>query len=110
MNFYRSLLNGYFSKKVVNGRLVGVGWIFPRRTLLRKQAVIEDVVVDQSERAKGYGKEIMFDLLQWAKKQDVEVVELTTNPSRIAANNLYKKIGFQLHPTNHYLYSYIQND
>src|SRR3989344_442080 len=28
-NYYRSVLNGYISKKIVDGRLAGVGWIFP---------------------------------------------------------------------------------
>lgn len=103
-NLYRSLLNGYMSKKMVNGKLVGAGWIFPRRTFLRKQAVIEDMIVDESQRGKGFGKEILADLLRWAKENGVEVIELTTNPRRVAANELYKKIGFELHPTNHYLY------
>lgn len=103
-NLYRSILNGYMSKKVVDGKLVGAGWIFPRRTLLRKQAVIEDMIVDESERGKGYGKEIVLDLMRWAKEQGVEVIELTSNPKRVAANELYKRVGFELHPTNHYLY------
>lgn len=103
MNLYRSILNGSMSKKVVDGRLVGVGWIFPRRTFLRKQAVIEDVVVDESERGKGYGEEIVRDLLRWARENNVEVIELTSGSHRVAANNLYQKLGFKLHPTNHYL-------
>lgn len=104
INFYRSLLNGYVSKKMIEGKLVGIGWIFARRTFLRKQAVIEDVVVDQNERGKGYGEEITLDLMQWAKKHGIEVIELTSGAHRIAANNLYRKLGFKLHPTNHYLY------
>ncbi len=104
INFYRSLLNGYFSKKVVDGKLVGVGWIYSRQTLLRKQAVVEDVVVDQNHRKKGYGEEITIDLIRWAKENGVQVIELTTNPKRVAANSLYQKLGFNLHPTNHYLY------
>jgi ADP-ribose pyrophosphatase YjhB (NUDIX family) len=104
INLYRSILNGYMSKKIVDGRLVGAGWIFPRRTFLRKQAVIEDMIVDESERGKGYGKEIVLDLIRWAREQGVEVIELTSNPKRVAANELYKRVGFELHPTNHYLY------
>ncbi len=103
-NFYRSLLSGHVSKKIVDGRLVGVGWIFSRRTFLRKQAVIEDVVVDEKERGKGYGEDITVDLMRWAKETGVEMIELTSGSHRIPANELYKKVGFQLHPTNHYLY------
>jgi len=104
INFYRSLLNGYFSKKIIDGKLIGVGWIYTRQTLLRKQAVLEDIIVDQNHRKKGYGEEITIDLMRWAKENGVEMIELTTNPMRVAANSLYQKLGFKLHPTNHYLY------
>ena len=102
-SLYKAMLNGYLSKVEKNGKLLGMGWIFPRQTLLRKQAVIEDMIVDENQRGKGYGRKILLDLIKWAKKEDVEVVELTTNPKRIAANELYKSVGFWLHKTNHYL-------
>lgn len=105
INFYRSLFNGYFSKKIIDDKLIGVGWIYPRQTLLRKQAVIEDIIVDEKHRKKGYGKEITIDLIRWARENGVQVIELTTNQKRIAANSLYQKLGFNLHPTNHYLYT-----
>jgi mutator protein MutT len=102
-SLYRAMLNGYVSKIEENKKLMGMGWIFPRQTLLRKQAVVEDMIVDESQRGKGYGEKILLDLIAWSKKQGVEVVELTTNPKRIAANALYQKVGFKLHETNHYL-------
>lgn len=103
-NFYKSVLNGYCSRKYVDNKLVGVGWIFPRQTYLRKQAVIEDVVVDQSQRGKGFGEVITLDLMRWAKENGIDTIELTSGSHRVPANELYKKVGFQLHPTNHYLY------
>lgn len=102
-SLYKAILNGYISKVQKNGELAGIGWIFPRQTLLRKQAVVEDMIVDEKYRGLGFGEKILRDLIAWAKKQNVEVIELTTNPERIAANKLYQKIGFELHPTNHYL-------
>ncbi|MBI4059786.1 GNAT family N-acetyltransferase [Candidatus Giovannonibacteria bacterium] len=103
-SLYKALLNGYVSRVYDGPRLVGMGWIFPRQTMLRRQAVVEDMIVDAAYRGKGLGKKILLDLMEWAKSKGVEVVELTTNPSRVAANELYKKTGFVLHPTNHYLY------
>jgi ADP-ribose pyrophosphatase YjhB (NUDIX family)/N-acetylglutamate synthase-like GNAT family acetyltransferase len=100
---YKASLNGFVSRQYDKGKLIGMGWIFPRQTLLRKQAVVEDMIVDENYRGKGMGKKILLDLIKWAKSQGVEVVELTTNPKRVAANELYKSIGFVLHPTNHYL-------
>lgn len=101
---YKATLNGFVSKIYDGEKLVGMGWIFPRQTLLRKQAVVEDMIVDGAYRGKGYGQKILLELIDWAKNQGIDVVELTTNPKRIAANELYKKTGFVLHPTNHYLY------
>lgn len=104
-NLYSAQMNGYVYKKYLKNKLVGMGWIFPRQTMLRKQAVVEDMIVDESLRGKGYGKEIVLALIDWARKNKIEVIELTSNPKRIAANELYKKVGFKLHPTNHYLLS-----
>lgn len=100
---YKAILNGYVSKIEKNGEIMGLGWIFPRQTLLRKQAVVEDMIVNEKYRGQGLGEKILLDLIEWAKKEGVEVIELTTNPKRLAANSLYQKVGFVLHPTNHYL-------
>ncbi len=102
---YKAMLDGFIAKIYDGGKLVGMGWIFPRQTLLRRQAVVEDMIVDSAYRGKGYGQKILLELLDWAKKEHIDMVELTTNPARIAANELYKKVGFTLHPTNHYLYN-----
>jgi len=102
-SLYKALLNGHLCTIKDADNLVGMGWIFPRQTLLRKQAVIEDMIVDESQRGKGIGEKILRDLIDWAKHNQIEVIELTTNPKRTAANTLYKKCGFVLHETNHYL-------
>jgi len=102
-SLYKAILNGHVSKVEDGGKLIGIGWIFPRQTMLRKQAVVEDMIVDDKYRGKGLGEKILKDLIGWAKEQEIEVIELTTNPKRIAANSLYKKVGFKLHETNHYL-------
>jgi ADP-ribose pyrophosphatase YjhB (NUDIX family)/predicted GNAT family N-acyltransferase len=102
-NYYQAALEGHVSKIYDQGSLIGMGWIFPRQTLLRKQAVVEDMIVNQAYRGQGLGEKILRDLLEWAKQEKIEVIELTTNSKRLAANGLYQKVGFKLHPTNHYL-------
>jgi len=101
--FNKAQENGYVSIIRKDKKIVGMGWIFPRQTLLRTQAVVEDMIVDEEYRGRGLGEKILINLLKWAKKNGVQMAELTTNPKRIAANNLYKKTGFWLHETNHYL-------
>lgn len=103
-SLYLAKLNGYLATRYDGPKLIGMGWIFPRQTLLRKQAVVEDMIVDSVYRGKGLGRELLHDLVSWAKDNGIEVIELTSNSQRIAANELYKRYGFRLHPTNHYLY------
>lgn len=103
-SLYKAILDGFVSRIYEGDKLIGMGWIFPRQTMLRRQAVVEDMIVDNDYRGKGYGKKMLLELLDWAKQENMDMIELTSNPARIAANELYKKVGFTLHPTNHYLY------
>ena len=98
-----AMLSGYVHFEKDGDRIIGMGWIFPRRTLLRRQAVIEDMIVDDAFRGKGLGRKILKGLVSWAKDEGIEVIELTSHPMREAANGLYKSAGFKLHETNHYL-------
>lgn len=102
-SLYKAILNGYVSKVEKNGEIMGMGWIFPRQTLLRRQAIVEDMIVNNKYRGQGLGEKVLLDLIDWARREGIEVIELTTNPKRVAANSLYQKVGFVLHPTNHYL-------
>lgn len=65
-------------------------------------AQIEDVVVDESQRGKGLGKTISEKLIERAREHGARAIHLSSNPSRLAANELYKKLGFELHETNFY--------
>ena len=55
---------------------------------------IEDVVVDEAARGKGVGKLLSEHAISLARRQGAKTVDLTSRPSRTAANELYKKIGF----------------
>ena len=63
---------------------------------------IEDVVVDERHRGRGLGRKVMDQTLAVLRKRHVGVVELTSRPSRVAANALYRSLGFALHKTNVY--------
>lgn len=68
------------------------------------RAWIEDVVVDQAARGQGVGEALTRAALQYAREKGAKVVELTSNPSRQAANRLYQRIGFVRPQTNFYRY------
>jgi ribosomal protein S18 acetylase RimI-like enzyme len=68
------------------------------------KAWVEDVVVDDGARGKGVGKSLMRHALEQAKKLGAKTVDLTSRPSREAANKLYQSLGFETRQTNVYRY------
>ena len=69
---------------------------------------IEDLVVDESERGKGIGQALMRKAMEKAKELGATTIYLTSKASRVAANHLYKKLGFNQYATNNYKYRLIQ--
>jgi ribosomal protein S18 acetylase RimI-like enzyme len=68
------------------------------------RAWIEDVVVDESARGKGVGEALNRAAIDHAAKAGARTVDLTSRPSREAANRLYQRLGFTARDTNVYRY------
>jgi len=68
------------------------------------RAWIEDVVVDAEVRGKGVGEALNRAAIEHASKAGAKTVDLTSRPSREAANRLYQRLGFQLRNSNVYRY------
>ena len=66
------------------------------------RAWIEDVVVDESARGKGVGATLNGVALARAAAEGARTVDLTSRPSREAANRLYQRLGFVERETNVY--------
>jgi ribosomal protein S18 acetylase RimI-like enzyme len=73
---------------------------FPIPTGFR--AWIEDVVVDTEARGSGVGARLNEFALQVARDLGAKTVDLTSRPSREAANRLYLRLGFVARETNVY--------
>jgi ribosomal protein S18 acetylase RimI-like enzyme len=86
-------------------RLLGILTLalFPTPTGLR--AWIEDVVVDDAARGQGAATSLIRAALDDAQAAGARTVDLTSRPSREAANRLYQRVGFELRETNVYRYS-----
>lgn len=69
------------------------------------RAWIEDVVVDESARGMGVGESLNRFALERARALGAVTVDLTSRPSREAANRLYQRIGFVARDTNVYRFS-----
>lgn len=66
------------------------------------RAWIEDVVVDEAARGRGVGEALNRAAIERARGEGATTVDLTSRPSREAANRLYQRLGFQERPTNVY--------
>ncbi len=75
--------------------LVGMGMLTIRQHVLRKVAHIDDVVVDEAYRGRGFGKEIVKALIDQARVEGANHIELSTRSHRVVALGLYKSLGFQ---------------
>jgi len=80
------------------GTLTLVVFLIPTGT----RAWIEDVVVDESTRGRGVGEALTLAAIDEAKRRGVRSIDLTSRPSRVAANALYVKLGFEHRETNVY--------
>ena len=84
------------------GHIVATGTLCIKHTLEFTIADIESVVVSSKCRGRGYGKELMTAMIEAAKKMNVHHIQLTSNPARVAANQLYQDLGFERYETNCY--------
>ena len=66
------------------------------------RAWIEDVVVDGGQRGRGIGAMLVNHAIERAGQAGARSVDLTSRPSRVEANRLYQKLGFELRETNVY--------
>lgn len=90
---------------VADGEIVGTLTlvIFPIPT--GRRAWIEDVVVDAAARGRGIGEALCRAAIDRARSEGVRSVDLTSRPSREAANRLYARMGFTLRDTNVYRFT-----
>ena len=66
------------------------------------RAWIEDVVVAPDTRGRGIGAALVNEALARARAAGSRTVDLTSRPSREAANRLYLRLGFVRRETNVY--------
>ena len=79
----------------VDGRIVGSLTLVLFRLPTGMRAWIEDVVVDAGARGHGVGEALNRAAVAEADRRGARTVDLTSRPSREAANRLYQRMGFK---------------
>ena len=88
-----------------DGRIVGSLTLVLFRIPTGVRAWIEDVVVDEDARGRGVGEALNRFALEQARRAGARTVDLTSRPTRAAANRLYQRLGFEPRDTNVYRYA-----
>lgn len=84
------------------GAIVGMATLVTFRIPTAMRAWIEDVVVDEAGRGQGVGSALTRAMVARARELGCRTVDLTSRPSREAANRLYQREGFEQRDTNVY--------
>ncbi|PYM92211.1 MAG: GNAT family N-acetyltransferase [Candidatus Rokuibacteriota bacterium] len=88
-----------------DGRIVGLLTLVVFRIPTGVRAWIEDVVVDEAVRGRGVGEALSQEAIRRAVGLGARTVELTSRPSREAANRLYQRLGFVRRDSHLYRYT-----
>jgi ribosomal protein S18 acetylase RimI-like enzyme len=88
--------------RLPEGEIVGSLTLVVFRIPTGVRAWIEDVVVDDGARGRGVGEALNEEAVRRAVEAGARSVDLTSRPSREAANRLYRRLGFEVRDTNVY--------
>jgi ribosomal protein S18 acetylase RimI-like enzyme len=91
-----------FLARDTDGRIIGMLILAVYTISTGLKVWIEDVVVDDKGRGKGVGRALCRRAIDEAGELGAKAIDLTSRPSREAANLLYQKLGFEKRDTNVY--------
>jgi ribosomal protein S18 acetylase RimI-like enzyme len=87
-----------------DGQVIGMLTVGIYLSPTGSKAWIEDVVVDSDYRGQGLGRQLVSHAIEHARHEGYDSLMLTSAPKRIAANALYRALGFEHKETNVYTY------
>lgn len=88
--------------------IIGVSTLATFRIPTGIRAWIEDVIADPAASGQGVGESLTRAMIDRARELGATTVDLTSRPSREAANHIYRKVGFELRDTNVYRFDLSQ--
>lgn len=84
-----------------NAHMVGIARLAVQREGEVRIGVIHDLVVDREYYRRGIGTSLIHKAIELSSNFHLESVEATLKPARVAANQLFSKLGFSLTATAH---------
>ncbi len=77
-----------------SGEAIGMIWM--KHEAPRPHGFIFDIVLDETQRGKGYGKQAMLALEEFAKGMELETIGLNVFAHNAAAMKLYQGLGYEV--------------
>lgn len=79
---------------VEGDQILGLATLVTFRLPTGVRGWVEDIVVDDAGRGEGVGTALIDAMIAVARERRCRTLDLTSRPSREAANRLYQRIGF----------------
>lgn len=100
MQIKKELKKDCFAVKIIaeeNGEEVGRAWLYVLYNSLHKEpfGLLEDVFVDENQRGKGIGTELVKKIIAEAKARRCYKLIATSRCARAKAHAWYEKLGFK---------------
>lgn len=92
----------FIARETAGNKIVGTITLVVVNNFSAKKGLIEDLVVDENYQRKGIGTKLINTAINQARKERIERIDFTSNPTRVEANKLYAKLGFKIRNTNVY--------
>lgn len=92
----------FFALNKETKQIVGMITLVIFRTPYKMKGTLEDLVVDESARGQKLGEKLILAAIAKAKEKGIKSLTLTSHPSRVVANKLYQRLGFEKRDTNVY--------
>ncbi len=89
-------------RRTDNKKIIGMLTLVVFHIPFSRKGLLEDIVVDQEYRGKGIGTKLITAAVNQAREEGVRYLDFTSRPERVAANRLYKRLGFKKRDTNSY--------
>jgi ribosomal protein S18 acetylase RimI-like enzyme len=81
-----------------NGEKIGMIWM--KHEAPRPHGFIYDIALDEAQRGKGYGKQTMLALEEFARELGLKTIGLHVFANNMAAMKLYKGMGYEVTSQN----------
>ncbi|QIH75561.1 GNAT family N-acetyltransferase [Macrococcoides canis] len=86
--------NTFIFGHVEDNKLVSFIWFFNRTFNNTERLHVSYLATNYEYRGKGLGKELMNKVVETAKEQKINFIDLNVDPNNIEAISLYNKLNF----------------